>query len=988
MLIILNSKKLTLAMNRKIYYIFFVLLLFLVSCRKRENFYKLKYDCENFIADYVFDTNANVFFLKGSGVSNDLEFLSGNYSLMLVGNDTYTGIFKRNLEYPKYYYFSFWKKGNSSKTYAVVNVSDTFYMSSNFVIDERDGWQRVFLSFIIPDTLNNHKFSFYIWHNSKDTVFIDDIEFGVMKFDDISLIVNRLKQNNDTNVVLINVSEADYLKLLEQRNKAIKQKLITENILTWVDAMILYKDTILNCKIRLKGDYIDHINDYRWSFRVDVRDNKYFKGMKRFSLQQSSMRADLFQWLLYNVARSEGIIAPRYDFVKVYLNNLYLGVYAYEEHFQKELIEAHKYREAPILKIDEQSLWDKVYVNYNFNKLCNNPYYNAAKINGFSDRKYFKDFRNDFLIAQNLLYQHKYQLSKPSEILNVDLFAKYYALINVFLGYHGIAWHNQRFYYNPIISKLEPIIFDNYGNLDWNIIILGDISINNVQTEGRLNTYIFLDSIFTRRYIYYLEKYSSEHYLDSIFELLRTDISEKENKIKSYKSYKFDLDLIYKNVQKIQKALPTYKKNVHKLFNQKFLPFPNARNYNVCDDTIFIKNYVYAYSQKEQNGRKFIKLMNYYPKDLYLVGYKTSSSVFETEKLLVPSYISTNDNFLLTEVGLKAKSLIVSDNKNLFEVELLPWPEPVAWSPRQELENNNKFPNEKYYRLEGKKVIFSGKQKISSIIYIPSGYEVVFEAGTEIDFVNKSGFISWSSVEINGTAKNPVIITSTDRTAKGFTVLQAPSVTINYAIFDGLDAWKYKGWELTGAVNIYESNVKITNSKFINNLCEDALNIVRSNFDVSNCYFANTSGDAFDSDFCSGIVENCVFEKTKNDAIDFSGSKIEISNCQMTNIGDKAISAGERSKLYVKNVRIEVSVIGLASKDLSLIEVKDTKVDNCTYALVILQKKPEFGPAQIVADNVTLKNNVKDFTIEKNSFLIFNGKKIEGFERNLKEKFY
>ena len=214
---------------------------------------------------------------------------------------------------------------------------------------------------------------------------------------------------------------------------------------------------------------------------------------------------------------------------------------------------------------------------------------------------------------------------------------------------------------------------------------------------------------------------------------------------------------------------------------------------------------------------------------------------------------------------------------------------------------SNKFPNEPYYKVNGKEIRFSGKQQIKSIVYIPSGYSVIFDPGTEIDFVNNAAFVCWSSVQMNGTLQSPIIIKSSDHTAKGFTILQAPIVTMSYTTFDGLDTWKYKGWELTGATTIYESKVKINHCNFINNVCEDDLNIVRSYFEVTNSTFSNTFSDAFDSDFCDGIVDNCIFTNLGNDAIDFSTSKINITNCKIINAEDKGISGGEASSLTVSN---------------------------------------------------------------------------------------
>ena len=57
-------------------------------------------------------------------------------------------------------------------------------------------------------------------------------------------------------------------------------------------------------------------------------------------------------------------------------------------------------------------------------------------------------------------------------------------------------------------------------------------------------------------------------------------------------------------------------------------------------------------------------------------------------------------------------------------------------------------------------------------------------------------------------------------------------------------------------------------------------------------------------------------------------------------------------------------------------------------ALIAFQKKSEFGPAIIKADNVQISKANKSFNIEVNSTLTINGKNHEIFEDNIKEIIY
>jgi hypothetical protein len=131
-----------------------------------------------------------------------------------------------------------------------------------------------------------------------------------------------------------------------------------------------------------------------------------------------------------------------------------------------------------------------------------------------------------------------------------------------------------------------------------------------------------------------------------------------------------------------------------------------------------------------------------------------------------------------------------------------------------------------------------------------------------------------------------------------------------------------------------------------------------------------------------------LFERPGNDAIDFSGSMIEINGCTITEAGDKGVSGGEGSTLVVKNTNITGSNIGVASKDKSVVSVYNCQISGNVYGLSAYVKKPEYGAAKIVVNDVDFKDNMFLHLIEEESLLIFNKKNINGTARKVAERFY
>ena len=278
---------------------------------------------------------------------------------------------------------------------------------------------------------------------------------------------------------------------------------------------------------------------------------------------------------------------------------------------------------------------------------------------------------------------------------------------------------------------------------------------------------------------------------------------------------------------------------------------------------------------------------------------------------------------------------------------------------------------------------------IDKNIIIPKGYKLVCGPGTELNLSNSAKIISFSALEFDGTEQQPIIIRSADSTGQGIAVINAaqPSV-LKYTRFENLSNPSQSGWKLRGAVTFYESDIKISHCQFANNNSEDALNIVRANFEIIDTIFIGTQSDAFDTDFSNGTIKRSSFVNCGNDAIDISGSTVQISDIYVENAGDKAISAGEKSDMNASHITISNTEIAVASKDMSKIFMDDISITNCKIGFACYQKKPEFGFALINVKNLKMNNTKIPYLIEQNSKMVVEGKQIPAVEKNVKDILY
>ena len=104
----------------------------------------------------------------------------------------------------------------------------------------------------------------------------------------------------------------------------------------------------------LNLDMIGNIN--KRSYKVKVLEGKKIYGMEEFKLLPPHSRYYLGEWVGHALENKEGLISLRYFFIEVTLNGDDLGVYAFEEHFNKELLENRKAREGIIFMAKQNQL--------------------------------------------------------------------------------------------------------------------------------------------------------------------------------------------------------------------------------------------------------------------------------------------------------------------------------------------------------------------------------------------------------------------------------------------------------------------------------------------------------------------------------------------------------------------------------------------------------------------------------------------------------
>jgi len=951
---------------------------------------------------FIGDGNASKVSFKLSGIHSREHARSGDYSVRIGKKKPFGFTFEMNrLREGDRFKASVWRFDPSGKAGLIVAGDKTHVLYQAQTISkekDEDGWELLEVEFNVKPNLEYIKI--YVWNIGADSAWFDDIRIEQLPPKQYPAFANEPKMHLYFDV-------KDWAVFERSRVRAFENGILEQGDDDWANGIVSDGSQVLPIKARLKGDWLDHLEGVKWSYRVKMRKSKSLNGLTVFSLQNPLTRSNLMEYVAHSLFKENDVLSTRYGFTPLYVNGESRGVYAIEEHFSKQMIEYNQRREGPVLRFNEEAFWG---IQKHFKlekKWFLLPYFQTAIVEPFQDNKTIASpiLNTQFSIAQKLLYQYKTHQKPLNHIFDVKKLAKYWALVDLTKARHGMAWHNQRFYYNPILCLLEPIAFDAYTGgmeeFEEEKAIYGNLWFpekHEVLAIDYLLFRIFQDAEFQELYVQYLKELSDEDYLKGFFKREAENLAKYEGLLQEeFPNYRYDSTFIYENARRIQQELPVYQERLENGVIETYPLKEKALNYDTVYRADLSPLFVNAFYYQGLDGKYKLQVENYSTRAIELIGLSSEQKQMRLSWINKSHHLDAYTNEVQSlELNLEGDKLItdlvfrVEGEDELLYASLHPWEKKTGESPRQELLRKNEIRHMGIFNEIGDTLfIKSGKYLLQELVIIPKNKLLFIEQGVELDIVNSGGILSFSPLVMAGTEMHPIRIFSSDSTAKGLSVFQTSSRNrIEHTTFSHLSNFEYKGWALSGAVNFYEANVNLNHVQFDHNFCEDALNIIRSDFKLENATFNATAGDAFDGDFVKGTVSNTLFSEIGNDAFDFSGSQVRINSCEVKSARDKGLSAGENSQVMLSQVVFSNTNIGIASKDFSTIEGEDVKLTNCVYGLLAFQKKPEYGSAKIKLNKLSFDNVLKKYLIEEESVLQLNKRIIPGNQKKVANRFY
>ena len=266
--------------------------------------------------------------------------------------------------------------------------------------------------------------------------------------------------------------------------------------------------------------------------------------------------------------------------------------------------------------------------------------------------------------------------------------------------------------------------------------------------------------------------------------------------------------------------------------------------------------------------------------------------------------------------------------------------------------------------------------------YIYVGYYPDLQIKSEI---KKFNFVSYRNDDVN-FYYNDGIKFNFDKEKNEFNIFQfkpearayfinskLKNLNINfngYKNFNDLKFFPFDLKGLTGCLTFFKSNFENVNLKSQDSNCEDSLNLVNVNGKIDNIVISNSYSDALDIDFSNINIKNIVIKNSKNDCVDVSAGIYNFEFLDLDSCGDKGLSVGEKSKINIKNINVNNSELGIASKDGSIANIFNVNIQNVDTCLGSYNKKKEFSGGYIKINAFNCINFIKENILDSQSRIL------------------
>ncbi len=767
----------------------------------------------------------------------------------------------------------------------------------------------------------------------------------------------------------------------------------------------------MNASVRLRGNQPDHVSGDKWSLKVHLKQGARLNGIRRFSLQAPYTRSFHTEAIIADTMRSVGVLAPRIDYVDVEINGNHIGIMQMTEEFDTPLLEFQGRRSGPMLQLDDSHTWEVVraterhwHDNKNqsgsnadrFNKLAWWDLFSgwqSARLKAYGKHKKRRK-SEDLNAAQSQWMAFTDNQNKPSDIFDIDTFVDFYIVCEYFHAHNLAQWTNARLHFNTLTARFEPIAYDADINFQPMHRNTRDSQLTCLNPRNDLARALMQDKAFASHWVERISdldaQLTSEQFAKTVAE---RDIYYRQKLAADYpwlpefrlakghcrilcdlNAGDFALSIAGKKALPKADSIPL--NDMPPVVNAylgvgetgPFLELRNRIHSEVIVDTVASKNQsnIPLFPPTAEHGLTAAATqspMNLSP--VRMSDFSTYPRIDLTDTTL------THEDTLLLQVTIPGLG------KQQSELKPVPLPKPVSIPQPMSLDELLlRYPFFTFNESADELQVETGRWHIDELLVLPRDIALVVYADTQLLFAPTAGLVLNGDLSVHGDASKPVLFDASDTTSGWYGVFSHRTdsvLSIKHTTFNATRGFEIPGWRQRAGLLFYRARVVLDTVKVTNSCADDAINLIRSKVTLTNIQVSDSCSDAIDIDASSGSVSGLSLKQSGGDLLDFSDSVISLTNSVFAGAGDKAISIGEGSDVEISDITISNSVIGLAVKDLSRVAIDRANLKSLDVGLMAFQKKAEYGPASMVANDVDIVATQQQYVLEKRSAITLEG---------------
>ena len=368
------------------------------------------------------------------------------------------------------------------------------------------------------------------WLSALAVVFGAGVAFGALDWSDVLHDLSSVRAGilrriyppvvGDVTTLVVDMTFTSYDEILSQRESALSTGVHIPSDGDFVPATISASGAeggdAVPVDIRLLAGPSDNLGESeKWGFEVKTRRDSQLLGMQGFTLADPADNNWLNQWAFARALEREGVLAARYRFVQLILNGDDRGIYGLQEGAAWELLAAQGRATGAIVGFDTELLWESI---AHFEGDVSAAYADPVANLSATDLQYLEvdafrgiadspdsELRDQESHATSLLRGVQTGEMRASEVFDIEPYARFLALVDLWGASQATSLANLKYYLNPDSARLEPIVSS------------GD----PLRTDERLSLVAtFFDPLLQASYAREAMRVSQPEYLDE----LRTEL--------------------------------------------------------------------------------------------------------------------------------------------------------------------------------------------------------------------------------------------------------------------------------------------------------------------------------------------------------------------------------------------------------------------------------------------------------------------------------